>query len=97
MALGKLLTEIEVANILSCSPATVKRLRLTGRLTYIPGRPVRIDVDDLNAYLAALVAPQEAVESAAASPRTPERDFRRLARQVWLQRQSFRRSRDEKK
>ena len=47
----RLLTEIEVAETLRCSTSKVKRLRLAGKLAYLPGRPVLIREDDLNAYL----------------------------------------------
>lgn len=48
---GKLLTEMEVAETLRCSPSKVKRLRLSGRLAYLPGRPVLVREEDLIAYL----------------------------------------------
>ena len=47
----KLLLQSEVAQRLGCSTTTVKRLRLSGELPYIPGRPVKIDEKDLDAYL----------------------------------------------
>lgn len=46
-----LLLEIEVAEILRCSPEKVKRLRLRGALAYIPGRPVLVMRSDLDAYI----------------------------------------------
>ncbi|CAI2931888.1 helix-turn-helix domain-containing protein [Aminobacter niigataensis] len=97
MAPIKLLLESEVAERLRCSTVTVKRLRLSGRLAYIPGRPVKIDEADLNAYLESVTKKAEPPKPAKPKPDKHERDFRHLARQVWLQRQSFRRSRDEKK
>ncbi|MEO1911763.1 MAG: helix-turn-helix domain-containing protein [Paracoccus sp. (in: a-proteobacteria)] len=48
----KFLTEPEVAEILRCSTSKIKRLRLGGKLAYIPGRPVLISETDLNGYLA---------------------------------------------
>lgn len=48
---SKMLTEIEVAEALRCSASKVKRLRLSGRLAYLPGRPVLVREEDLNAYL----------------------------------------------
>ena len=45
-----ILTEREVAERLRMSLRRVKGLRLTGKLTYIPGHPVRIFEDDLFAY-----------------------------------------------
>ena len=51
-ATGKaLLTETEVAQRLRCSASKVKRLRLSGDLPYIAGRPVLIDEADLAAWL----------------------------------------------
>lgn len=47
----KLLTEPEVAEILRCSANSVKRLRLQGKLTYIPGRPILIDEADVAEFL----------------------------------------------
>ena len=48
------LTEPETAARLRCSTSKIKRLRLSGALPYIPGRPVLIDETDLNAYLECL-------------------------------------------
>nr|RAV97908.1 DNA-binding protein [Aerococcus urinae] len=50
----KLLTEPEVAERLRCSREKVKRLRLSGKLAYIPGRPLLVDEVDLAAYLASI-------------------------------------------
>lgn len=47
----RLMLEREVAEILRCSTEKVKRLRLSGKLAYQPGRPVLIDEADLLAYL----------------------------------------------
>lgn len=65
-----LLKEIEVAERLRCSPSKVKRLRLSGKLAYLPGRPVLIRAEDLTAFM----------ESAfyrvwAAEPETPSKRF----------------------
>ncbi len=49
----KLITQEEAARRLGVSPSTVKRLRISGRLAYIPGRPVLIDEADLEEYVAA--------------------------------------------
>lgn len=43
-------TDAEVAEMLRCSPSKVKRLRLAGKIRYIPGRPALIEMDDLNLY-----------------------------------------------
>jgi hypothetical protein len=45
-----LLTEAEVALRLRCSPSKVKRLRLAGKLAYLPGRPVMIREAAVAAY-----------------------------------------------
>ncbi|MBZ9706120.1 helix-turn-helix domain-containing protein [Mesorhizobium sp. ESP7-2] len=45
-----LLTQDEVAERLRCSTSKVKRLRISGSLAYIPGRPVMIEETDLDAY-----------------------------------------------
>jgi excisionase family DNA binding protein len=47
----KLLLQSEAAEFLGCSEQKVKRLRLSGRLPYIPGRPVLLDEADLVAFL----------------------------------------------
>ncbi len=47
----KLLLQSEAAEFLGCSEQKVKRLRLSGRLPYIPGRPVLLDEEDLVAFL----------------------------------------------
>lgn len=46
-----LLTEPEVAEILRCSTSKVKRLRLGGKLVYLPGRPVLVSRADLAAFI----------------------------------------------
>jgi excisionase family DNA binding protein len=50
---ARLLTEIEAAQILRCSTSKIKRLRLSGRLAYIAGRPVLISETDLDAFVEA--------------------------------------------
>ena len=49
-----LLNESEVAKILRCSREKIKRLRLSGRISYIPGRPVLIDEEDLKTFVETL-------------------------------------------
>ncbi|ESY92703.1 helix-turn-helix domain-containing protein [Mesorhizobium sp. LNHC209A00] len=51
---SKLLTQDEVAARLRCSASKVKRLRITGQLAYLPGRPVMIEEADLGKYLASI-------------------------------------------
>lgn len=48
----RFLTEPEVAEILRCSRQKVQRLRLSGQLAYLPGRPVLIAQTDLDAFIA---------------------------------------------
>ena len=53
MAEDRLLLQSEVAEILRCGDSTVKRLRITGKLAYIPGRPVKIRESELLAFIEA--------------------------------------------
>lgn len=46
-----LLTEQEAADRLRCKPSKVKRLRITGKLAYLPGRPPLIRLADLEIYI----------------------------------------------
>lgn len=46
-----LLTQKEVSERLRCSTSKIKRLRLDGKLAYLPGRPVLVRESDLNAYI----------------------------------------------
>lgn len=47
----RFLTEPEVAEILRCSTSKVKRLRLGGKLPYLPGRPLLVRQSDLNDFI----------------------------------------------
>lgn len=67
----KLLTESEVAELLRCSREKIKRLRLSGQIRYIPGKPILIDEEDLKAFIEA-----QKVGSAAQEPR-PSKDLDR--------------------
>lgn len=49
----KLLTDAEVAVILRMTPRGVGRLRLIGRIPFVPGRPPTILETDLLAYIEA--------------------------------------------
>lgn len=51
-ARSTLLIDEEVAARLRCSKFVVKRLRLSGKLPYLPGRPPRVDEADLDSYIA---------------------------------------------
>lgn len=48
-----LLTETEVAEKLRCSTSKIKRLRMSGELPYVRGRPVLVDETDLLAFIEA--------------------------------------------
>jgi excisionase family DNA binding protein len=50
----RLLTEAEAAQLLRCSSAKVKRLRLNHKLGYYPGRRILISQADLEAYVASV-------------------------------------------
>ncbi|MGE7469764.1 helix-turn-helix domain-containing protein [Bosea sp. NPDC003192] len=89
-----MMTEREVAAYLRCSTKKVQRLRLDGRLAYIPGRPPLIDRDDLLAY----IADETRSANAAEAPTSEIVEARRLAaekasfaaaairaREAWLQ------------
>lgn len=80
-----LLTEAEVAERLGCSRTTVKRLRLSGRLTYLPGRPVLVDEADLAAYLDSET--QRKAQRAAGGDLDPRQAAANRAREIWLLRQ----------
>jgi hypothetical protein len=47
----RFLTDEEVAERLRCTVRGVRRLRLLGRLRYVPGRPPQVDGVDLDAYI----------------------------------------------
>ena len=51
MAETRLLLQKEVAERLRCSEVKVKRLRMSGQLAYIPGRPLMVREADLEAYI----------------------------------------------
>lgn len=57
------LTESEVAKMLRVSTSAIKRRRLSGKLAYIPGRPLLISRADLAAYLATIRVPAAASSS----------------------------------
>lgn len=93
----KLLTEAEAAAVLRCSRSKVKRLRLSRKLAYLPGRPVLIDEVDLEAYMDGVksrVAALEAPKPVKPEP-TPEqlhqedmRQARMRAEVVWMRRKN---------
>ncbi|MDM9629779.1 helix-turn-helix domain-containing protein [Rhizobium sp. S152] len=76
----KMLTEQEVADILRCSRGKVKRLRFSGKLPYIPGRPLLIDEVDLLAYIEASKREVQAKAQAAdTKPTISAQEWARLA------------------
>jgi hypothetical protein len=91
------LTEKEVAERMRWTLSKVKRLRLTGKLPYVPGRPPMIDEADLEAYLAFAKRPAEPRESKRAGqvakvPEPSEEELKiqainRRALIAWLRRQ----------
>ncbi|MBY2913976.1 helix-turn-helix domain-containing protein [Rhizobium leguminosarum] len=96
---GRFLTELEVADILRCSTSKVKRLRLAGRLPYLPGRPVLIAETDLDAFVAAATratasrAAGQGAPKEGHNPTEPAADARKWALQaVLLRRQGGKRS-----
>ncbi|MGH6860040.1 MAG: helix-turn-helix domain-containing protein [Phyllobacterium sp.] len=74
----KMLTQDEAARRLGVSQSTIKRLRLDGKLTYIPGRPVLIDQADLDAYTA--VKAEADAKKKVQNTETPAE----LARRIWI-------------
>lgn len=76
----KLMMEAEVAAVLRCSREKVKRLRFSGKLPYIPGRPVLIDETDLLAYIEASKREVQAKAQAAdTKPTISAQEWARLA------------------
>ena len=47
----QLMGELEVAAVLRCSSTKIKRLRLSGELSYLPVSPVLIAREDLDAFI----------------------------------------------
>lgn len=86
--LPALLLEREAADRLRCSTTTIKRLRLTGQLAYIPGKPVRIEEAALAAYIARLRVPatQEPEPAAPKMTTATKQDDAARARRYWLKR-----------
>jgi excisionase family DNA binding protein len=84
----RLLLESEAAEHLRVSRTTVKRLRMTGALSYIPGRPVRIPESALAAYISRLRVPttQEPELAAPKITAAKKQDDASRARNYWLRR-----------
>ncbi|MBI2240258.1 MAG: helix-turn-helix domain-containing protein [Magnetospirillum gryphiswaldense] len=87
-----LLTEAEVAKKLRCSRSKVKRLRLSGRLPYVPGRPVLVDEADLTDYLEKLKcrSPNSSKPTTASGTSIGQKDdaasASARAREAWMRR-----------
>jgi hypothetical protein len=88
-----LLTEAEVAERLRCAKSKVKRLRVTGALTYIPGRPPLIDEQDLIAFISKsktgqrqITLPDGRIVTEVPATKTAAESAAERARLVWLQR-----------
>ncbi|WP_352899525.1 helix-turn-helix domain-containing protein [Mesorhizobium sp. M1307] len=103
MSAQRLLTQVEVAKLLRCSVSKVKRLRQSGKLAYLSGRPVLVDEADLDAYKEsvkrhALPTPVRKGARVArptnqkSEPETPSA----LARRLWLARKNFQRDKSNK-
>ncbi|OWK20227.1 hypothetical protein AJ88_31875 [Mesorhizobium amorphae CCBAU 01583] len=101
MSASRLLTQIEVARLLRCSASKVKRLRKSGKLAYLPGRPVLVDEADLEAYKESIkrhALPAPLRKALAATKKKPEPESpSALARRLWLARKNFQRQKLEKK
>ncbi|MAN78366.1 MAG: DNA-binding protein [Rhizobiales bacterium] len=64
----ELLTEPEVAHMLRCSTSKIKRLRLSGKLAYLPGRPLYVEYQAVIDYINAARVP---AKYKAVDPTTP--------------------------
>jgi excisionase family DNA binding protein len=83
-----LLTEAEAAEQLRCSTDKIKRLRLTGKLKYLPGRPVLIKEADLGEYIESNMVRDK--PEPAKKPVASEADMdaaSQLAKRLWIRRQ----------
>ncbi|UXS23129.1 helix-turn-helix domain-containing protein [Agrobacterium tumefaciens] len=68
---SRLMLENEVAELLRCSKQKVQRLRLAGKLPYIPGRPVVIAQADVEAYLERMKCRHPSSDKKATATGTP--------------------------
>lgn len=86
----RLLTDVEVGQLLRCSKAKVQRLRRAGAMPYLPGRPVLIMEKDVLEYIEGVKT--KAALRAGPVPGSPEDREQRIraaqdrARAVWLKR-----------
>jgi hypothetical protein len=72
----RFLTEQEAATALRRSKSAIKRLRLSGQLPYLPGKPVLIEAADLEAYVQRM---KDRAGSAAAEKAQERRTFSELS------------------
>ncbi|KAA3447129.1 DNA-binding protein [Mesorhizobium sp. SARCC-RB16n] len=85
-----LLTQEEVAERLRCSVAKVKRLRFTGQLAYLPGRPVLIEEADLEKYLEGIKRQAKPIATKPEKSAKPAlEDPAVLAKRIFWARQNF--------
>jgi len=80
-----LLTDEEAAERMQWTSSKIKRLRLTGKLPYYPGRPPKIDAADLVLLKTQRKQEEEARATARYSAAgSPEDEMGRRARHAWL-------------
>jgi hypothetical protein len=91
-------TEPEAAEMLRCAPSKVKRLRLAGKLTYVPGRPVLIAERDIREYLSGQRVAAEPLRAAAPARSAAEHAAMVKNAEAWAQKAlEKRRAREEKR
>ncbi len=88
----KLITDQEAAEMFRCSTDKIKRLRLSGKLPYIPGRPVKINEADLLAFIEASIQRAAPPEPPTAPKPDADADARAWAIKAMLKQQRPRRS-----
>ncbi|TIP24263.1 MAG: helix-turn-helix domain-containing protein [Mesorhizobium sp.] len=81
-----LLTEAELATKLRCSQSKIKRLRRSGKLAYLRGRPVLIEPAAVDAYLRSIrqeaVTPApKAIQPSTGEPEIGSAEYEALQRQ----------------
>jgi hypothetical protein len=74
------LTEPEVAKILRRHPSAIKRLRLAGKLAYLPGRPVLIARTALEDYIGSIAI--RTAEPPSVPPPSPEKGEKTEAEKI---------------
>ncbi len=88
-----LLTQAEVARVLRCSVSKIAALRYRGEIPWLPGRPVKIELADLLAYMEREAAKRRRrpVPALVAGGLTPEVRARRVVLLASLRSQHRRR------